>query len=1027
VVLSGVLVLAVAGGGAWWWTRGGTLDEPAAPSGDADAQLVRDKWDARRGTGDEEAPCSARGRVARASDGTGVANASVTLMRPQIISSPEPVVTITDASGEWSVEGLAPGRYDIAVTSAGERPALLRGVVLSAGKDHPNIDHALEAGGTVVSGTITDPNGAPIAGARFEAIRAIDQSGGLPSMFATVADDHGRYALRLDPEHYMVGVVHRDHVRIRSRMLLTDTPRTRDYRLVPGGVIRGRVLARADGRPIAGAILRVQPPVSAKFGSDTAGYETRAVSDETGAFEMRGLPSGAVTIAATAPGWTNVELTTVPLGVAEEVEGVEVLADPAYRLAGFVVAADDETVGVRDVSLVAFDLTNPGRMRLSEPSQADGYFVVHGIAPGRYWLVAWGNDIVASFDQTLEVEDHDVDDHLVRAERGHALLGRVEPAADVMVYASISTDFGGAGLFALRSMMKTMMSTFRAVRPAPDGTFALRPLAAGKYIIEARGRSELRGTIDVEIADADKDGVTIPLAAGVRLSGSVQDATGEPVSGVTVNLMPEVQRTITMSSMFSGTGLEAVTDESGRFDIGGIEPGKYKYQVRDDLMLGMPWAEPEDPQRPAHERVVELSADRSIDLSIASARTLAGRVLDEHGKPVAGAWIVAWPELALDELSFGFDGGTGMAKGKQPALPESLTREMSRQLSPMFALPAVLSDDDGRFVVEGMRRSRYTITAHAARGQLTGRDEGVEPASAFELELAPVGALHVKLAGAPANGSITVRLEGPEARRVEFRDSRELVIERLAPADWRVVVEAPGGTAAAEAEIIAGSTTDLDLTLAAWSSITGTIVDRTTGEPVGGLQPMIERKLVTADEVVGRSMQWLTLMQGGSKDRVDAQGRFTIEHLTPGSITVEFIELPGLQVSAELRLADLRAAETRDVGSIPALVLPEVPAGEHGWLGITARAPGPPGQPSPLVVTEIEDGSPAALADLRVDDEVVRIDDIEVAEIGSSVARRLLANKHVRVGDARILAVRRAGHEHTVSLRAVQPKPKPKP
>ena len=36
----------------------------------------------------------------------------LTFVCPQIIASPEPVVVQADASGEWSVEGLPPGRYE---------------------------------------------------------------------------------------------------------------------------------------------------------------------------------------------------------------------------------------------------------------------------------------------------------------------------------------------------------------------------------------------------------------------------------------------------------------------------------------------------------------------------------------------------------------------------------------------------------------------------------------------------------------------------------------------------------------------------------------------------------------------------------------------------------------------------------------------------------------------------------------------------------------------------------------------------
>jgi hypothetical protein len=283
--------------------------------------------------------------------------------------------------------------------------------------------------------------------------------------------------------------------------------------------------------------------------------------------------------------------------------------------------------------------------------------------------------------------------------------------------------------------------------------------------------------------------------------------------------------------------------------------------------------------------------------------------------------------------------------------------------------------------------------------------------------------LHVELSGAPAGGSLALVIEGPEPRRLQLREADDFTIDRLSPGSWRVVIEAPGGSAAAQAEVSAGATTEVPLALAAWSSLTGTIVDRRTRAPVGGLHAMIERKIATADEVIAQSMQWMSLLQGGGRNRVDADGRFTIDRLPPGPVTVEFISLPSMDLNAELRIADLQPAETRDVGEIRALVLDEVPAAERGWLGLKTKEQGPPGQPTQLVVTDVATGSPAAAADVREGDELERIDDVDVSELGAGVVRMLLSADHVRIGDTRTLVVRRAdGTRRAVDLHAVAPK-----
>ncbi len=1017
LALAGVLALFGAVAAAWWWWFRPTAPrEVAEVSAHAsDDPLLRDRWEARRGAGDAQAPCSARGRVSRASDRTGVAGAAVALTRPHIISSAGPVVVTTDASGHWSAEGLPPGRYDVTVTSADFGAAALRGVVLSAGRDHAGIDQALERDGTPVVGVVADPTGAPIVGARVEVIRWLDQGLQLPAVFAAITDPRGRYALRLAVGRYAVGVVHRDHVRVRSSLLVTEAPRARDFRLVPGGSMRGRVIARGDGRPIAGASLRLHGRDTLSFNMDSSGFEPLATTDAEGGFELRGLPSGAVSLIATAPGWTNVEATAVPLGVAEHVENVEILVDPARRLAGYVVAAEDETAGVADVIVSAFDFANPAKTRFANPTKSDGYFAVEGLAPGTYQLIAWGTTTIPSFDAPVEIGDRDIEDHLIRTGRGYQVRGRVEPQADATLTAWI--DLRHASQRGVQPMMSSLMSTFRPAHTREDGAFELGPLAQGEYVIEARTVEGLRGSIVVDVGDSDLNPAPIQLVPGHRVSGRVRDPTGRPVVGVNVSLEPKEQKLLSMTGMLSGSGFDSVTDDAGRFEIAGLQPGKYNYRVQDDLRLSVPWANPDDQGPLARTRIADVRADLELDLVVATELALVGRAVDDVGNPVAGAWVVAWPELSMAELTF----GQGMVGGgRSPAnLPDELARGMSRQLSPVYALPAVVSGADGSFRLEGLRRPRYTVTTHAQRGQLIARVENVRPTEPIEVTLQPVGALHGRLVGSPPGGDLEIRLDGPDIRRLLVRESDEFSLERLNPGRWRVVVQAPGGVAAGDVDVKSGTTTEVELQLTAWSSLTGTLVDATSGGPVTGLHAMVERNVASSDEAMAQAMQYVGLMQGGRPGDVDTNGRFTIDHLPAGPVTVRFLAMPQLHLRAELHVADLRAAEARDLGTVRVLSLEVIPADKRGSLGLSTDRARAPGVNASLTVRAVAKGSPADRAGVAEGDVVVSIDDFAVSEFGADVIAELLALRHVRAGQERRVSVRRAdGSQHSFTLRA---------
>ncbi len=994
------VALVVAAGGWWWWTSRTAEPPTAAPLPDiasSEPSPTAARVEARRRVGLDAVPCRASGRVVRESDGTGVADAIVVLHQPRVLAPADPVLQRTDSNGYWSAAELPPGRWNVSASAGALAPAVLRGLELEAGKDHGELQLVLADASAELAGRVTDPTGAPIAAARIELSGAAERNTGTAALVGTETDADGRFRVGIAQGSHIARVVHRDYVSTTRHVVVSsDGVRTRDFVLVPGAVIRGRVLARDDGRAIPGAIVRRQVGGGSGFGGmQSEDYENHTAAAADGSFELRGLPAGNVALIASGPGTTSVEATMVALGVAETVEDVELRVEPGYTIAGFVVAADDETTGVGGVTVGVMDFADLGRGRMSHPSASDGFFEVHGLLPGRYTLLMFGDEIVPNMSNTVTVETSDIDDMLVRALLGRRLRGRVEPPGRGVVRLAVPLPKSDSGP-ALTQLMNRMMSTFRSVPIANDGSFELGPLVPGGYIVEADG-DLLRGTLEVDLGERDPLEIVVPMTRGLSLSGTVRDTDGLAVPGVTVSLArSEAPRVLSLSQAVDQGADSTVVADDGRFTIGGFEPGSYIYAVRDDAGMRLPLVR-DDGGDPFSPPPLALERDVEVALVVPAARTLRGRVVDESGAPVVGAWVTAWPKVDIAEVQIGATMGGPFANKPSSPMLESLQRQTSR----LFALPPVLTDANGAFRITGLRRDSYSLSAHADRGRLQADLADRPPDADVSLVVHPLAELRVELAADDdPGGEIRVRLDGVDTRALSFRSARELVISRLPAGRWHVTVEAPNGVATGELELVAGQTGALQLDLAAWVSVRGRVVDARTGKPQAGIYAIVAAPTETLGDLMSRAGQMLGAISGGSDSRLDADGAFAIGRLPPGKVRISFVAMPTFHSVAVLELDDVRAGESRDVGTVEGIAFEAVPPAEAGWIGLDTSVDREerPERERTIIVDQVERGSPAERIGLRTGDRIVAIDDLETSRFGARVVRSALAPSHLRRG-----------------------------
>ncbi|MBZ0232391.1 MAG: carboxypeptidase-like regulatory domain-containing protein, partial [Deltaproteobacteria bacterium] len=223
------------------------------------------------------------------------------------------------------------------------------------------------------------------------------------------------------------------------------------------------------------------------------------------------------------------------------------------------------------------------------------------------------------------------------------------------------------------------------------------------------------------------------------------------------------------------------------------------------------------------------------DIVLTPEAVVAGRVVDEHGAPVALAKVWLEPDLGR--------------------------RRPPEQSATLFAV----TGDDGRFRIEGVRAGQHRVGA-AARGQTAQRHTVALAAGERDelvLTLAATGQLRGRVVrnGQPVIGA-TVRPRYGVSDSAVSQPDGSFVLDRVPPGEieltaYPYVVKSPETVA-----VTGGAATDVTLQVAHMASLRGTI--RRHGTPV----PYARVTVRGPSQLAARA---------------DAEGRYQLEGLYPGT------------------------------------------------------------------------------------------------------------------------------------------------
>ncbi|MGZ4789793.1 MAG: carboxypeptidase regulatory-like domain-containing protein [Terriglobales bacterium] len=387
-----------------------------------------------------------------------------------------------------------------------------------------------------------------------------------------------------------------------------------EVKMTPQSFISGRI-TDADGEPFPGAMVTVFRVNRMNGTRQRASNPVPAGAD--GSFSIGNLMAGRYYLAAASPpsmtqtnqrevrgnnGGDERYVTTYypdavdasaasPIEVAPgaELRSIDIRLRKArvFHLYGKVVNAAGASLPSAMLTLRDPSVSDP--LNANRISVVEGNFAINGLLPGAYSLQAQsGPTRELQGHLVVTITDRDIDDAIVTLTPALEipLSVRIDDADPqqsqklrrALRFTLTATDGTNDNAMAQTKadgwLFRTIgLGTYRMGLDVPDGTY-VKSIRFGNQDITT-------GLLDTTSGGGALEMVLSPHAAEV--TGIVQDANGQPLSGVIVTLwMPGLQPFGTLDQARS-TG----TDAMGHFRFGNLRPGEYRIAAWEKIEQGL--------------------------------------------------------------------------------------------------------------------------------------------------------------------------------------------------------------------------------------------------------------------------------------------------------------------------------------------------------------------------------------------------------------------------------------------------------
>jgi hypothetical protein len=427
-----------------------------------------------------------------------------------------------------------------------------------------------------------------------------------------------------------------------------------------------------------------------------------------------------------------------------------------------------------------------------------------------------------------------------------------------------------------------------------EGEFALDlPSGAPKewnYTVAASAPGKGMGA--EQASHSQPRGPTIRLSGAGTVTGKVSSPEGQGLEGASVSLQHDWNSKMLPGTFPAGVpqwvyrqlfwdprilNLAVTTDTTGAFRFDDVPIGAYRTEASWGLERGT-----------ASETVtVRAGSTETLKLEIASGNTIEGKVMDQDGNPVYGAFVNGWDP--------------------QNRRPNQTAWAYGR------------TDADGRFVMRGAVGGPWTLNVSAAGFAFKTVNGIAAGDKSVEVRLVPLGWIEgvVTAEGSPFTGAFTVSIQSTSPQRGGGNDMRFVGMggmewgggreETFASADgtwllrgvgagsWRVNVTTQDGwipAATPEVSVSDGrGAGPVEIRLQRGASVVGRVAEEGSRAPIAGATVNLRiRGQATSG---GQTWSW---------SQTDAKGTWSAQGMAAGTYVVAVQTTTGFQVEDEIRL-----------------------------------------------------------------------------------------------------------------------------
>ncbi len=551
--------------------------------------------------------------------------------------------TVSDGSGNFRIDGLAPGEAALSVAAEGHTREFKKGVEVKRAEISPEVLVALSSGASI-EGVVLDSAGHAIPDAKVRIMETVLDltEGGLSNQVQqsreVAADASGNFKLTglKDSAYHVVGRAP-GYLPVTKESVASGSKDVR-ITLERSGIVYGYVRSSKDKKPVEKFSVRLENvgfggPVfipirdsqtEAVYGVEAA--KLVGVAESAGLYAFTALPSEGIRLNFEADGFASGAGTELTVKGNSKVQQ-DVELQPEIRLSGIVLGSDGKGVEGAQVVLSkhsdeAADTGGGARVftrraRLAGPSRAapalafgdgeepvttsgpDGKFTLKGLHAGDFDLVANHPNWAPADRMPVTLKDgDDLEGVKLELKEAGVLIGVAydadgKPFANGIVSVNPKRQGGDGnsisaigGAFADTSLPGLPGSPLVATSGA-DGKFRIGGIPPGQYLATLKAPQKASGGTAVFMSvngGPEQKGKPVAIEAGQETEQDLfLTPTGKVAGTVTEAGKPIANVIVSLKEKGSFMPMDignGKTDDRGHYEIADVEPGEYTLSVK---------------------------------------------------------------------------------------------------------------------------------------------------------------------------------------------------------------------------------------------------------------------------------------------------------------------------------------------------------------------------------------------------------------------------------------------------------------